>query len=90
MEIRVAGVNKASGSLPFLSRSFHDFVLFVEDDDTDEELFAVLPAKAYSIRVGLGETRAEHTVPHVQDVIELLGEMAVLRDSFPVNSMDNS
>jgi len=82
VEIRVAGVNKASGSLPFLSRGFHDFVFFVGDNATDEELFAVLPATAYSIRVGSGATRAEHTVLDVQDVIELLGGMVVPRDLF--------
>jgi trehalose 6-phosphate synthase/phosphatase len=76
VEVRISGVTKASGSLPFLSQSLHDFILFMGDDETDEELFAVLPANAYSIRVGLGGTHAQHTIPDVNDVIHLLNDMA--------------
>lgn len=76
VEIRVAGMTKATGSLPFLSRNPCDFIACIGDDETDEDLFAVLPEKAYSIRVGLGGTCARHTIADVQDVVQLLREMA--------------
>jgi trehalose-6-phosphatase len=35
----------------WLSKKGFDFILTLEDDSTDEEIFAVLPRQAYSIHV---------------------------------------
>jgi trehalose 6-phosphate synthase/phosphatase len=82
VEIRAAGMTKANGSLPFLSRGYYDLIACIGDDATDEDLFAVLPEKSYSIRVGLGGTLARHAVPDVQDVLQLLREIALPRNVF--------
>ncbi len=81
VEVRIAGVNKGTGGLRFLSKNLYDFVLCIGDDATDEDLFAVLPDSAHSIRVGLAHTRAKHTIPDVKDVIQFLEEMVLPRDS---------
>jgi trehalose 6-phosphate synthase/phosphatase len=85
VEIRIAGTTKATGSLPFLSRGPHDLVLCIGDDETDEDLFAVLPDLADSIRVGLGNTCARRTLPDVQEVVSLLREISLVGDLSPTS-----
>ena len=87
VEVRIAGVNKGTGGFPFLSGGSHDFILCIGDDATDEDLFAILPETAYSIRVGPGGTCARHMIPDVQDVVQLLSEMA-LPDNFSHRAQD--
>jgi trehalose 6-phosphate synthase/phosphatase len=77
VEIRIAGTTKATGSLPFLSHGQHDLILCLGDDQTDEDLFAVLPEMADSIRVGLGNTCARRTMPDVEAVVSLLKEVSL-------------
>jgi trehalose 6-phosphate synthase/phosphatase len=76
VEVRIAGVNKGTAGRRFLSGDTYDFILCIGDDTTDEDLFAVLPDTAYSIRVGLCGTRARHTIPGVEEVLQLLSEIA--------------
>lgn len=72
VEIRCAGVNKGTAALFWLSKGEYDFVLAVGDDWTDEDLFRVLPEKAYSIRVGIGHTYTRFNLYNYRDVVELL------------------
>jgi trehalose 6-phosphate synthase/phosphatase len=81
VEVRTAGANKAIGGLRLLSKGAHDFILCIGDDTTDEDLFAVLPDTANSIRVGLGHTCARHTIPDVKDVVKLLEDLTLPRDN---------
>jgi trehalose 6-phosphate synthase/phosphatase len=83
VEIRIAGTTKATGCLPFLSRGPHDLILCIGDDQTDEDLFAVLPEAADSIRVGLGNTCARRTISDVQEVLSLLKELSLLSHVSP-------
>ncbi len=76
VEARVAGVDKGTAGQRFLAGDSYDFILCIGDDATDEDLFAVLPETAYSIRVGLGGTRARHTILGVEEVVQLLAEVA--------------
>jgi trehalose 6-phosphate synthase/phosphatase len=84
VEARVAEVNKGAGGLRFLNRFTYDFILCIGDDTTDEDLFCVLPETAYSIRVGLSGTCARHTVSGVDEVIQLLGQIAAPRIDMPI------
>ncbi|MDM7996952.1 MAG: trehalose-phosphatase [Acidobacteriota bacterium] len=61
----------------FLNKKSYDFILCVGDDTTDEDLFAVLPETACSIRVGISGTSARYAVGNVKDVIRLLDEIAL-------------
>ena len=56
------GANKGAAAGRWLGRGPYDLVLAAGDDTTDEDLFAALPARAWSLRVGLGETRARFSL----------------------------
>jgi len=77
IEARVAGVNKGTAGVHFLNKKSYDFILCIGDDTTDEDLFAVLPETAFSIRVGISGTSARYTVGNVKDVLRLLDEIAL-------------
>jgi trehalose 6-phosphate synthase/phosphatase len=77
LEIRNAGVNKGRAAEYWLSGSAYDFILAVGDDWTDEDLFQSLPAKAYSLRVGLDKTCARFNVRHSDEVCEFLQLLAI-------------
>jgi trehalose 6-phosphate synthase/phosphatase len=76
LEVRVAGVNKGTAGHRLLSEGSYDFILCIGDDTTDEDLFTVLPDTAHSIRVGMGGTRAKHTISGVEEVVQFLAEIA--------------
>ncbi|MBN1566308.1 MAG: bifunctional alpha,alpha-trehalose-phosphate synthase (UDP-forming)/trehalose-phosphatase [Acidobacteria bacterium] len=81
VEARVGGVNKGTGCVRFLSGDLYDFILCIGDDVTDEDLFAILPDTAYSIRVGVeGGTSAHHTIGSVEEVIRFLDQIALPDD----------
>jgi trehalose 6-phosphate synthase/phosphatase len=76
IEIRPYGVNKGR-ILPPLSpeQLTSTTILAIGDDRTDEDLFAVLPSAAISIRVGAGSTRARFRVDGVPAVRSLLSSL---------------
>jgi len=76
IEARAIGVTKGSIGQELLASEEFDFVLFVGDDWTDEDLFKVLPPSAFSIKVGMATTHARFMVHSVDDVLALLGELA--------------
>jgi trehalose 6-phosphate synthase/phosphatase len=86
IEIRTAGINKGTAALQFTTQDNYDFILSIGDDWTDEDLFAVLSPKAYSIKVGLANTHARFNVRAVGDVLRLLDMLSkTARSTPPVN-----
>ena len=84
VEVRDSAISKAHAAREFLGD--HDFVLAVGDDATDEDMFRALPARAYSIRVGLVGTHARYNVPGYEEVIGLLARLSrERRTSPPIN-----
>ena len=75
VEIKNAGVNKGKATLNWLNEGPYDFILAIGDDHTDEDIFTVLPTDAYSIKVGLGQTKARFNILTVEDVRAMLTEM---------------
>lgn len=75
VEVRNAGVDKGTAALHFLSKNRFDFVLAVGDNRTDEDLFRVVPDKAYSIKVGITQSYARFNLPGPTDVLDLLHEL---------------
>jgi trehalose 6-phosphate synthase/phosphatase len=53
-----------------------DFVLGIGDDRTDEDLFAELPAWAWSIHVGSGPSKARFSIPDINEVRRMLQQLA--------------
>ncbi|MCI0707850.1 MAG: bifunctional alpha,alpha-trehalose-phosphate synthase (UDP-forming)/trehalose-phosphatase [Ignavibacteriae bacterium] len=76
IEVRPAAVNKGVAARHWLVRGVSDFVLAIGDDWTDEDMFAALPEDAFSIRVGVTNTRARYNVKDVNEVAELLSGLA--------------
>lgn len=75
VEIKNAGVNKGKATLNWLNEGPYDFILAIGDDHTDEDIFSVLPAEAYAIKVGLEQTKARFNLTSVEEVRGLLEEM---------------
>jgi len=73
---RNAGTHKGKAGLYWLSRAPYDFMLAAGDDWTDEDLFAVLPERAFTIRVGLANSRARFNLIDSTDVFALLESLA--------------
>ncbi len=76
IEIRLSGVNKGTVAEDMISRGSYDFILAIGDDTTDEDLFAVLPESAYSVKVGGARSRARFNCRDVRDVHNLLSLLA--------------
>lgn len=76
IEVRPGGINKGLAAWHWLSSLKYDFVLAVGDDHTDEDMFAVLPLQAYSIKVGFAVSRARYYLHNYKEVLDLLGQLA--------------
>ena len=72
IELRAHGVNKGRILPDIIARKRGAFFLAFGDDQTDEDLFAALPADSVAIKVGLGDSRAALRVAGVKDVRVLL------------------
>lgn len=72
VEVRTTGIGKGFYYNRNLAPLHADFVLAMGDDWTDEDLFAVLPPNAYSVKVGVKSSRARFHLRSVSDVRALL------------------
>ncbi len=72
IEVKNVNVNKGRAADHWLAKRDWDFILAIGDDWTDEDMFAVLPETAYSIRVGMSVTRARFNVHSYREVRALL------------------
>lgn len=75
VEVKNASVNKGRVALRWISREDWDFILAIGDDWTDEDVFKVLPATAWSIKVGLGASAAKFNLESSSEVRSLLREV---------------
>lgn len=75
VEVKNAGVHKGIASQRWLSKGALDFVLAIGDDWTDEDMFGILPAKAYSIRVGMTPTQARFQLRAAEEVLQLMNTL---------------
>ena len=75
VELKNAGIHKGIAVQRWLAKGGFDFVLAIGDDRTDEDMFGILPAKAYSIRVGITPTQARFQLRAVEEVLQLLNTL---------------
>ena len=75
VEVKNAGINKGRAALRWVAKKVWDFILALGDDWTDEDIFEILPETAYSIKVGLGPSKAKFNLDSVMDVRTLLKEL---------------
>lgn len=76
IEFRPFGVNKGTSCIYFISGDNYDFILAIGDDETDEDMFKVLPEFACSIRVGMVPSFALYNLRSYKDVIEFLEKIS--------------
>jgi trehalose 6-phosphate synthase/phosphatase len=73
IEIRNPGINKGVAVQQWLCKADFDFILAMGDDWTDEDTFAILPARAYSFRLGeTARTQARYYLRDPGEVIRFL------------------
>jgi len=75
LEVRKQGINKGRAAEYLMELHAWDFLLAIGDDYTDEEMFAVMPEKVYSIKVGSSISKARFNVDTVQNVRTLLKKL---------------
>jgi trehalose 6-phosphate synthase/phosphatase len=76
VEIRSAGTNKGTAALQLAQELDVDMILAIGDDQTDEDMFRVLPPHAVTVRVGAAFSRARYRLRHPRDVRRLLRLLA--------------
>jgi trehalose 6-phosphate synthase/phosphatase len=77
IEVRYSRFNKGFASKNWISKYDNDaFIIAIGDDITDEDMFAALPASAFSIHVGSRPSIAKSFVPEISDVLSLLRSFA--------------
>ncbi|UCG91335.1 MAG: bifunctional alpha,alpha-trehalose-phosphate synthase (UDP-forming)/trehalose-phosphatase [candidate division WOR-3 bacterium] len=72
IEIKNVGINKGRAVLKWIPKEKWDFIIAIGDDWTDEDTFAALPDWAYTIKVGLGLTKARFNIDSPAEVRQLL------------------
>ncbi len=77
IEVRKAGVDKGRAALEWVSDEYN-FILAAGNDVTDEDLFSVLPEKAYSIKVGFGPSKAKYYLVSVHELRAILKKLQKL------------
>lgn len=72
IEVKNIGADKGTATQQWLMKKDYDFILAIGDDTTDEDMFEVLPKKAFTIKVGEDVSRAQYRVGDSTDVLNLL------------------
>ena len=76
LEVRLTGANKGSIARKLTADLHPDAaILAAGDDRTDEDMFAGLPERAITIRVGASRSRAMHSVASPEDMRAVLREL---------------
>ena len=81
IEIKNVGINKGKAASNWISDYSWDFVLSIGDDLTDEDVFAVIPEFGYSIKVGMGASRAKFSLNSFSEVRSLLNELEGIKSN---------
>lgn len=75
-EILPMGCNKGKAVNEIISFSDNAFILAAGDDDTDEDMFEVLPSTAFTFKIGQKDTCAKIRVPQVNRFVDFLSNLA--------------
>jgi len=76
IEVKHIGINKGAASEIWLNGRNWDFVFAAGDDYTDEDMFAVLPEMATSVKLGHGASKAKYQLEGPDALRTLLQELA--------------
>jgi len=76
VEIRHADVSKGRATMQWVQEKQWDIVVALGNDESDEDIFARMPPDAWTIKVGLSETRAGHKARNVDQIRMLLAQLS--------------
>jgi len=75
IEIKNASINKGRVALKWTPKKRWEFILAIGDDTTDEDLFAALPKSGFTVKVGIGASRAAYYLDSPTEIRRLLDEL---------------
>jgi trehalose 6-phosphate synthase/phosphatase len=76
VEVKLVWANKRQVCSRFLmGNARFDFILAAGDDATDEDMFAQLPSRAWTIHVGRNRSRAKYFVVGPDEMVALLAQL---------------
>jgi len=75
LEVKNIGISKGQVAELRIAKQKWDFILAAGDDYTDEDLFAILPENAYSIKVGYSISKARFNLDSVHELRLLLEQL---------------
>ncbi len=74
VEVKKMGINKGKAAGRILNQEQYDFIFGAGDDWTDEYLFEEMPAEAFTMKVGMINTKASYIVDSYQVIRQLLAK----------------
>lgn len=75
IELKNININKGQAAFNWICKTKYDFILFIGDDATDEDVFEILPETSYSFKVGKGLSLARYYIKSPSHVIKLLSDI---------------
>jgi trehalose 6-phosphate synthase/phosphatase len=76
IEVKVSGVDKGTSAIRMVRRKSWEFILAAGDDTTDEDMFKVLPAYAFTIKIGSYSHNARFNLSTHIELLNLLDKLA--------------
>lgn len=76
IELKPRSVEKGTVAATLAAESGADFIFCAGDDYTDESMFASLPPTAHTVKVGSGQTKAQHQVEKLEKILDLITAMS--------------
>ncbi|MCI1779962.1 MAG: bifunctional alpha,alpha-trehalose-phosphate synthase (UDP-forming)/trehalose-phosphatase, partial [Bacteroidales bacterium] len=76
VEIKSPEFTKSSGIREVLNNNTYDFILCMGDDVTDEDMFRVLPNKAFTIKIGSMSENARYNMPDQSEVLDFIKKIS--------------
>jgi trehalose 6-phosphate synthase/phosphatase len=86
LEIKSVLYDKGTAASMLIGRDNYDFILALGDDNTDEDIFKILPDYGFSIKVGNRPTAAKYNLRNQGQIIDILKLLA--SSSGPASEQD--
>ena len=75
LEVKSGKYNKGQAVLSIIHKKEFDFILAAGDDNTDEDIFKILPESAFTIKVGISPSLAKYSVTDSAQLLNILDSL---------------
>ena len=89
MEVKSVLYDKGTAAAGFIGGGKYDFILAIGDDNTDEDLFQVIPQKGITIKVGDKPTIARYNLRKQPEIYRVLSLFSKSPESVAVEGVSN-